>query len=180
MGTRDAIGTMRMFIQRSLEYNNNIYVCFVDFEKAFDRVRWPKMMNILKRIGVDWRERKLIAELYSRQEMIVRIDGQESEPCTVGRGVRQGCLISPLLFSLYAEFMMIEAMEGVEEEIKVGGKLLQNIRFADDQGMLASTKRGLQKIMDALCTNAEEYGMKINIKKTKVIVISKSQEKRLS
>ena len=50
------------------------YVCFADFEKAFDRVNWPKMMTMLKTIGVDWRNRRLIAELYSRQEMIVRLD----------------------------------------------------------------------------------------------------------
>ena len=100
VGTRDAIGTLRMLIQRSLEYNNNIYVCFVDFEKAFDRGNWSKMMTILKTIGVDWRDRRLIAELYSRQEMIVRLDGREPEPCIAGRGVKQGCLVSPLPFSL--------------------------------------------------------------------------------
>ena len=136
VGIRNAIGTMGMLIQRSLEYNNKMYVCSVDFEKAFDRVSWTIMMAILKTIGADWRDRRLIAELYYRQEMIVRTDGQESEPCIVGRGVRQGCLVSPLLFSLYAEFMMMEAMEEVEEGIKVGGKLLKNIRFAGDQGML--------------------------------------------
>ena len=97
--TRDAIESMRMLIQRNLEYNNNMYVCFADFEKAFDRVSWPKMMTILKTIGVDWRNRGLIAELYSRQEIIVRLDGKESEPCIVGRGMRQGCLLSPHLFS---------------------------------------------------------------------------------
>ena len=96
--TRDAIETMRMLIQRNLEYNNNMYVCFADFEKAFDRVSWPKMMTILKTIGVDWRNGRLIAELYSRQEMRMRLDGKESETCIVGSGVRQGCLISPPLF----------------------------------------------------------------------------------
>ena len=99
MGTRDAVGTMRMLIQRSLEYDKDVYICFVDFEKAFDRVNWPKMMTVLKEIGVDWRDRRLIADLYMKQEMVVRVDGNNSGPGVVGRGVRQGCLMSPVLFS---------------------------------------------------------------------------------
>ena len=57
MGTREAIGTMKMLCERSLEYGNDVYICFVDFEKAFDRVNCVKMMKILKSIGVDWRDR---------------------------------------------------------------------------------------------------------------------------
>ena len=158
---------MQMLIQRSLEHNNKVYVCFVDFEKVFDRVKWPIMMNILQSIGVDWRDRRLLAELYLHQEMIVRIDGEHSESCKVGRGVRQGCLLSPLLFSLYAEFMMKDAMDTVKEGIKVGGKIVKDVRFADDQGMITSTRIGLQRMMDVLGKTAEEYGMKINAEKTK-------------
>jgi hypothetical protein len=81
--------------------------------------------------------------------------------------------MSPLLFTIYAESMMIEAMEGIEEGIKVGGKLVRDVRFADDQAMAAGTESGLQKMMDSLNSTAERYGMKINIKKTKVMKVSK-------
>ena len=60
VGTRDAIGVMRMLCERSLDVGQDVYVCFVDFEKAFDRVDWVKMMEILRIIGVDWRGRRLI------------------------------------------------------------------------------------------------------------------------
>ena len=116
MGTREAIGTMKMLCERSLEYGNDVYICFVDFEKAFDRVNWVKMMEILKRIGVDWRDRRLVTRLYMNQEAVVRVNGDLSEPGKIGRGVRQGCLLSPLLFSLYVEMMMEEAMEEIERE----------------------------------------------------------------
>ena len=174
VGTRDAIGTMRMLIQRSLECDKDVYVCFVDFEKAFDRVNWPKMMSVLKEIGVDWRDRRLIADLYLKQEMVVRVDGSNSEPGVVGRGVRQGCLMSPVLFSVYVESMMKEAMDGMRAGVKVGGKWVRDIRFADDQGMMAGTQKGLQKIMDALQRTAQVYGMKINVKKTKTMRISRN------
>ena len=59
-------------------------------------------------------------------------------PCTIGRGVRQGCLLSPLLFNIYAEAMMKEAMEEVEEGVRMGGHRIQAVRFADDQAMTAT------------------------------------------
>ena len=97
----------------------------------------------------------------------------DSEPGIIGRGVRQGCPLSPLLFSIYAESMMKEAMEGSEDGIKVGGQLITDIRFADDQGMVDNTEEGLQRTMDRLSKTAKEYGMKINVKKTKTMVVSK-------
>ena len=78
-----------------------------------------------------------------------------------------------ILFNIYVEAMTIEAMEGIEEGIKIGGKLLKDVRFADDQSMIAGSETGLQKIMDGLNTTALKYGMKINIKKTKVMRVSR-------
>ena len=97
-GTRDAIGEMRMLCERSLEYRNDVYVCFVDFEKAFDRVNWVKMFEILKDLHVDWKDRRLLKDLYMNQEAVIRVAGGESKPGIIGRGVRKGCPISPLFF----------------------------------------------------------------------------------
>src|SRR6476469_4831817 len=110
-----------MICERSLEFAGDVYVCFVDFEKAFDRVNWEKMMNVLQSIGVDWRDRRMISELYMNPEAVVRIAGGESDSGIIVRGVRQGCPLSLLLFSIYAEMMMKEALENVEEGIRVGG-----------------------------------------------------------
>ena len=79
------------------------YTFAINFEKAFDRVNWKKMMKVLQSIGVDWMDRRMISELYMNQEAVVRIAGGESDSGIIGRGVRQGCPLSPLLFSIYAE-----------------------------------------------------------------------------
>ena len=107
-----------------------------------------------------------------RQEAVIRVAEGESEPGVIGRGVRQGCPLSPLLFSIYAEMLMLEAMEKVDEGVKIGGVLLKDIRFADDQGMVASTEKGLQKLIQVLNETSKNYGMKINVKKTKAMVVS--------
>jgi hypothetical protein len=87
--------------------------------------------------------------------------------------------MSPLLFNIYAEAMMMVAKEGIEEGIKIGGNLLKDVRFADDQGMIAGIEFGLQKIMDGLYITALKYDMKINIKKTKVMRVSIEEEETL-
>jgi len=74
-GIRDAIAALRVLYERNLEYNNKVYVCYVDYEKSFDRVDWTKLMTILQNIGVDWRDRKLIWNLYNKQVAYVRIEG---------------------------------------------------------------------------------------------------------
>ena len=106
-----------------------MYICFVDFEKAFDTVGWVKMFEILKNLHVDWKNRRLLQDLYLRQEVVIRIANEESDPGTIGRRVRQGCPISPLLFSVYAEVMMLETMENYEEGIVVGGQVIGDVRF---------------------------------------------------
>ena len=107
------------------------------------------------------------------QEAVVRVNDEVTEPAIIGRGVRQGCLLSPILFSIYAEMMMIEALDGIEEGVPVGGVLQKDIKFADDRAMVASSEDGLQKMMDSLDVTGRRYDMKINVKKTKPMSISR-------
>ena len=92
-GTSEAIAAMRIICERSLEHDQEVNICFVDFEKAFDRIRWDKLMEILKKIGVDWRERRLIKELYMGQVVAIRTNEGETDLIEIGRGTRQGCPI---------------------------------------------------------------------------------------
>ena len=107
-----------------------------------------------------------------RQVVAVRTNEGETDLIEKGRGTRQGCPLSPVLFNLYDEAMIREAFGDLEEEIIIGGKLIKEIRFADDKGVLASTQEGLQKSMSSLDLVADLHGMKISIKKTKVMKVT--------
>ena len=100
-GTREAIAAMRIISVRSLEHDQEVNICFVNFEKVFDRIRWDKLMEILKKIRVDWREPRIIKELYMGQVATVRTNEGETDLIEIGRGTRQGCPLSPVLFNLY-------------------------------------------------------------------------------
>ena len=106
--TCDVTAALRVMFERSLENNNKVDFCYVDFKKAFDRIIWVKLVAILADIGVDWRDRNLIKELYIDQKAFVMVGEILSEACSIRRGVRQGCSLSPLLFIIYDEAMVRE------------------------------------------------------------------------
>jgi len=101
--TRDANGMLRIISQRTFEIDEELCVCLMDWQKAFDRVNWTKLMQILKGIGIDWRERRLIGNLYMAQSVKVWLNRGETRSVKIGRGVRQGCCLSPILFNLCSE-----------------------------------------------------------------------------
>lgn len=171
-GTREGIFNMRMICERYSEMNRDIYACFIDYEKAFDRVNHEKMVKTLQDIGLDGKDLKLIINLYWTQKAFIRLEQGMSEPITISRGVRQGCVLSPCLFNLYTEviFRHITNKKG----IKIGGIPINNLRYADDTVLLAENEEDLQDIVNEINQVGLTYGMKINAKKTKTMVISRN------
>ena len=139
---------------------------FCRLGKAFDRVNWVKLLEVLKSIGVDWQDRRLIERLYTGLKARVRLKDGLLEPAVIGCGTRQGCLLSPILFSIYYEAMLRDALRGVNEGIRVGGFLIKTVRFADDQATLATSVKGQQLMMDKMQETAGEYRKMISVKKT--------------
>ena len=167
MGTRDAIGTLRVIIEKSIEFGKSLYISFVDYEKAFDRVNWMKLMEVLEIIGLDFSERKLIWELYVNQKALIQVGEEMTEPAEIGQGARQGGTLSSILFNVYVQFLINEAMEENNDGVNINGNLINSIRFADDQAMISHTNVGLQRIMNDLASVGKKYGMRINVTKTK-------------
>ena len=86
----------------------------------------------------------MIWNLNNKQVVYVRIEDGLSTACTIGRGVRQGCSLSPLLYLICDEAMISEATDNMETGILVGGRIINTIRYADDKAMVANSQKGLQ------------------------------------
>jgi len=104
-------------------------------------------MEVLNSLQVDWINKRLVKDLYLGQEAIIIIAVGESRTCITGRGVRQECPVLHLLFSIYAEMMMKEALDDVDEGVKIEGELVKDVKFADDQRMVENSEKGLQVLM---------------------------------
>ena len=173
-GTRNAIFILRMLMERVIEVKKELYICFVDFEKAFDRVRHEDLMKMLEELELDGKDLRLIKNLYWKQEAAVRVSNSESSTQSIKRGVRQGCVMSPDFLNYYAE-MIIRELKDLEG-IKVGGENVNNIRYADDTTLVADSYEKLQNLIDALDRASQEKGLNINMKKTKVMVVTKEKQ----
>ena len=174
-GTRNAILVLRSIMERAIEKQKDIYMCFVDFEKAFDTVKHGLLVETLRRFGVDGADIRIITKLYWEQRAVVKVDDDRSGWVNIERGVRQGCVLSPDLFSLYTQLVMNEITE--LDGIKIGGRNINNIRYADDMVLLADTEEKLQRLMDELNEQCRIKGLKINKSKTEVMGVTKRRER---
>jgi len=132
---------------------------------------------LVKVSWVDYRDTKLIWNLYKGQWAYVRVADGYSAACEICRGVRQGFSLSPLLFIIYDKAMIKEGAEDTQDGISVGGHTVSALRYTDDNAVVASTQKELQNdLMDKLNRVTKKYGMKINVKKTKVMCISRTKK----
>ena len=130
---------------------------------------------MLQMIDMISKDKRLIGNLYWEQQATVRIDNSISSFLPIQRGVRQGCILSPKLFNLYTEKIFRES-----NEIKgcvIGGHNVNNPRYADDTTLLAESEEELQKVVDQVKKNSEKMGLKMNVKKTKTMLVSRDHEK---
>jgi hypothetical protein len=147
--TKDAIGMLRIISERTLEIDAELCVCFTGWQKEFDRFKWTKLMQILRGTGIDWRERRLISNFYMAQRVKVRLNRRETRSAKIGRAVRQGCCLSPILFNLYSECLTKEALEGFGD-FRIGGQITHTVKYADDLVLLAKEEKVLHDMIDKL------------------------------
>ena len=148
----------------------DLYVCFIDYKKAFDRVKHKNLMVMLNDIKIDSKDLRVIQDLYWRQQAAIKID----KDVEIKRGVRQGCVLSPDLFLLYSEINMREIKD--IDGIKVNGENISNVRYADDTALIADSESKLQHIVDRIVSTSDRFGLSLNVKKTFCMVISKKKE----
>ena len=123
-GTRDQIANICCIMEKAREFQKNIYFCFIDYAKAFDCVDHNKLWKILKEMGIPDHLTCLLRNLYAGQEATVRTGHGTTDWFQIGKGVRQGCILSPCLFNLYAEYTMRNTgLEEAQSGIKMAGEI---------------------------------------------------------
>ena len=123
------------------EFEKNIYFCFIDYAKAFGCVDHYKLWKILKKMGVPEQLTCLLRNLYAGHEATVRT-GHETDWFQIGKGVCQGCILTPCLFNFYAEYIMRNAgLEEAQAGIKIAGRNINNLRYADDTTLWQKVKK---------------------------------------
>ena len=133
--------------ERTLDTDEEMCACFIDWKTAFDRVNWTELMQILKGNRIDWHERRLISKLYMDQ--CVKLNQVETRCVKTGRSVRQGCCLLPVLFNLYSEYLINETVESCGN-FKIGRQGTRTVKYADDLVLLAKETAVLQGMIERL------------------------------
>ena len=122
-------------------FQKNIYFCFIDYAKAFDCVDHNQLWKILKGMGIPDHLTCLLRNLYAGQEAIVRTRHGTTDGFQIGKGVCQGCVVSPCLFNLYIEYIMRNAgLDEAQAGIKIARRNINNLRYADDTTLMAESE----------------------------------------
>ena len=155
----------------SRESLHNIYFCFIDYAKAFDCVDHNKLWKILKEMGIRDNLTCLLRNLYAGQKATVGTGHGPTDWFQIGKGVCQGCILSPCLFNFYAEYIMRNAgLEDTQAGIKVARRNISNLRYADDTTIMAESEEELKSLLMKVKEESEKVGLKLNIQKTKIMV----------
>ena len=127
----------RWIIEKAREFQKNISFCLIDYAKAFGCVDHNKLWKILKEMGIPDHLTCLLRNLYAGQEATVRTVHGTIDWFLIGKGVRQGCILSPCLFNFYAEYIMRNAgLEEAQAGIKIARRNINNLRYADDTTLM--------------------------------------------
>ena len=152
------------------ECEKNIYFCFIDYAKALDSVDHNKLWKIPKDMGIPDHLTCLLRNLYAGQEATIRTGQGTTDWFQTGKGVHQGCILSPCLLNLYAEYIMRNAgLEEAQAGIKISGRNINNLRYADDTTLMAESEDKLKSLLMKVKVESEKVGLKLNIQKTKIM-----------
>ena len=152
------------------EFQKNIYFCFIDYAKAFDCVDHHKLWKILEEMGIPDHLTCLLRNLYADQKATFRTGHGTTDWFQIGKGVHQGCILSPCLFNLYAEYIVRNArLDEAQAGIKISRRNINNLRYADNTTLMAESEEELKSLLMKVKEESEKVGLKLNIQKTKIM-----------
>ena len=140
--------SIHWIVEKAREFQKNIYFCFIDYAKAFDCVDHNKLWKTLKEMGIPEHLTCLLRNLYAGQEATVRTVNRATDWFQIRKGVHQGCILSPCLFNLYAEYIMKNAgLNEAQAGIKIVRRNINNLRYADDTTLMAESEEELKSLL---------------------------------
>lgn len=167
--TIDHLQTIRNLLEKATEYNIPLYLAFIDYEKAFDTIEVWTVLQALDNARVDSRYSDLMKYIYEKATSTIKIDNDtKTKQIKLERGVRQGDTISPKLFTLTLEDIF-KKLNWEHLGINIDGKKLNHLRFADDIVLISESEADLQQMISELNSESLVAGLKMNIKKTKIM-----------
>ena len=167
-GTRDQIANICWIIKKAREFHKTIYF-FIVYAKAFDCVDHNKLWKILQEIGIPDHLTCLLRNLYAGQEATVRTGKGTVDWFQIGKGVYHGCILSPWLFNLYAEYIMKNAgVDEAQDGIKIARRHINNFRYTDDITLMSENEEEIKSLLMKVKEESEKVGIKLNIQKMKI------------
>ena len=172
-GIRDQIANIHWIMENARRFQKNTYFCFIDYAEAFDCVDHNKLWEVFQEMGIPDHLTSLLRNLYAGQEATVRTKHGTTNWFQIGKGVCQGCVLSPCLFNLHAEYIMWNAgLDEAQAGIKTARRNTNNLRYADDTNLMADSKEELKSLLMKVKEESEKVGLKLNIQKMKIMASS--------
>ena len=158
-------------MEKAREFQKNIYFCFIDYAKTFDCAHHNKLRKILKEMGISDNLTCLLRNLCAGQAATARTGHGTTDWFQTGKGVYQGCILSPCLFNLYAECIISSpGLEEAQAGIKIARRNINNLRYADDTTLMAESEEEIKNLLMKVKEESENVGLKLNIQKIKIMV----------
>ena len=162
-GTRDQIANIQWIIEKATEFRKDIHFCFVDYAKAFHSVDHNKLWKILQEMGIPDYLTCLLRNLYAGQEATARNLHGTTDWFKIGKGVQQGCILLPCFFNFYAEYIMWNArLNEAQAGIKIAGRNINNLRYADDTTLTAESEEELKSLLMKVKEESEKVGLQLS------------------
>ena len=170
-GTTDMLFVLQLIIEKIRNTEDEAFITFIDYSKAFDSVNHNHLFKTMIDLGFPQHLVSLISNMYTNQKATIRWNGEHSKFFDIKKGVRQGCILSPHLFSIYTEMIMRNAdIDGMG--VGIGGRNITDLRYADDTALLAHDLTSMKRILHRVNTEGKKAGLQLNAKKTKVMHIN--------
>ena len=170
-GTRDRIANIRWIIEKAREFQKNIYLCFIHYFSQRLKpltVDYKKLWTVLQEMGIADHLTCLLRTLYAGQEATARTGHGTMDWFQIGKGVCQGCILSPCLFNLHAEYIMRNArLDTAQAGTKTAKRNINNFRYADDTTLMAENEEELKSLLMKEKEESEKVGLELQ--KTKIM-----------